>query len=51
MPRALVGSVLDHSEAGVVNYLHQVMAETLVANGVDSVFGLAGDGNLFLVDT
>jgi thiamine pyrophosphate-dependent acetolactate synthase large subunit-like protein len=34
-----------------VNYLHQVMAETLVANGVDSIFGLAGDGNLFLVDT
>jgi acetolactate synthase-1/2/3 large subunit len=34
-----------------VNYLHEVMAETLAANGVDSVFGLAGDGNLFLVDT
>jgi acetolactate synthase I/II/III large subunit len=41
----------DYSEAGVLRYLHQAVAECLVANGVDSIFGLAGDGNLFLVDT
>jgi acetolactate synthase-1/2/3 large subunit len=34
-----------------MTYLYQAFAEALVANGVDSVFGLAGDGNLFLVDS
>jgi acetolactate synthase I/II/III large subunit len=34
-----------------LSYLHQAVAEALASNGVDSVFGLAGDGNLFLVDS
>jgi thiamine pyrophosphate-dependent acetolactate synthase large subunit-like protein len=39
------------AKADELKYLHQAMAETLAVNGVNSVFGLAGSGNLFLVDS
>ena len=32
-------------------YVHEVIARTLDAMGVDTIFGLIGDGNLYLVDS
>jgi len=32
-------------------YVHQAIARTLDAMGVDTIFGLIGDGNLFMVDS
>jgi len=31
--------------------VHQAIASVLAANGVDTVFGLIGDGNMFMVDS
>ena len=53
VPRHPVGTsgAVEHAKADELNYLHQAAAKALATNGVDSVFGLAGDGNLFLVDS
>ena len=32
-------------------HVHEVIARTLDAMGVDTIFGLIGDGNLYLVDS
>jgi acetolactate synthase I/II/III large subunit len=32
-------------------YVHEVIARTLDAMGVDTIFGLMGDGNLYMVDS
>jgi thiamine pyrophosphate-dependent acetolactate synthase large subunit-like protein len=32
-------------------YVHEVIARTLDAMGVDTIFGLIGDGNLYMVDS